>query len=155
MHTQTCVCVCVCVYSGFYTRGLFWTSAEKRSIHLHSLHFLSSQLLKKKKWPISQGFSGRWGWVSWQMDEFWLESWEFLLLFGCGLIAWLSNHVCVVGMSWGSIVNKSLGYIIEIQHLKFYFKKSIALHIYLVKSFDRFFCTVWRLFYTTDYFYKV
>lgn len=56
MHTQTCVCVCVCVYSGFYTRGLFWTSAEKRSIHLHSLHFLSSQLLKKKNDPLARAF---------------------------------------------------------------------------------------------------
>ena len=154
MHTQTCVCVCVCIQWILHSWALL--DICRKAFHSFAqFTFFKLTVVKKKKWPISQGFSGRWGWVSWQMDEFWLESWEFLLLFGCGLIAWLSNHVCVVGMSWGSIVNKSLGYIIEIQHLKFYFKKSIALHIYLVKSFDRFFCTVWRLFYTTDYFYKV
>lgn len=64
------------------------------------------------------------------------------------------GHVCI-RMLLGSIVNKIIGYIIEIQPLKFYFKSSIALHIYLVISPDRFFCIVWRFFYTTDYFYKV
>lgn len=62
---------------------------------------------------------------------------NFCCWLGVGSFPDSPNHVCIV-MLLGSIVNKSIGYIIELQHLKFYFKKSIALHIYLVISPDRF-----------------
>lgn len=62
---------------------------------------------------------------------------NFCCWLGVGSFPDSPNHVCI-GMLLGSIVNKSIGYIIELQHLKFYFKKSIALHIYLVISPDRF-----------------
>lgn len=56
---------------------------------------------------------------------------------GAGSFLDSPNHVRI-RMLLGSIVNKRIGYIIEIQHLKFYFKKSVALHIYLVISPDGF-----------------
>lgn len=67
------------------------------------------------------------------------------------------NHVCI-RVLLGNIVNKRIGYIVGISHLNifvsFFFKKAIALHLYLVMSSGS--STQCRdCFYTADYFYKV
>lgn len=59
------------------------------------------------------------------MDEFFLESGNFCCWLGMGSFPACPNHVCI-GMFLGSIVNKKIGYIIEIRHLKFYFKKTYS-----------------------------
>lgn len=64
-----------------------------------------------------------------QVVEFCLESCEFLLWVGQGLNLRLSQS----HLHWNvvSIVNKRIGYVIEIRHLKFYFKKNLKLYIYI------------------------
>lgn len=56
------------------------------------------------------------------MDEFFFEFGNFCCWLGMGSFFVCFNYVCI-GMFLGSIVNKKIGYIIEIRYLKFYFKK--------------------------------
>lgn len=56
-----------------------------------------------------------------QVDEFCLESCEFLLSAGQGLLP--RPDRVGIGMLLASIVNKRIGSIIDLRHLKFYFKK--------------------------------
>ena len=110
IYTQTCVCAVDSTTVGFSGHP------QKRVSFTCKVYIL--KLTVTKIGPISSCFSGRCGWVffcKWRSPV--LSPGNFCCGLGAGSFLDSPNHVRI-GMLLGSIVNKRIGYIIEITTLE-------------------------------------